>query len=204
MTVEDTVTKSSSGQIGGPGLWRVSHKRRTTHSPLPPPPSTTAATAPSLLSLRSGSHYRRGHTVERVGGAWDACQSLLVRVGPLWLTWGKQADKHTNRRTFADSIHSVLSLIQIWPLTLSCWWCHVSTNPSLKLNISHWACHCQTNTCGYIKIKRSLDFCYRLRPGGFSLRAKQFKILDFKIIRLDCKNLQSSVNLLKLNSAPVC
>lgn len=54
MTVEDTVTKSSSGQIGGPALWRVSHKRQTTQPPQPPAPlpypRDTAAASRSALS----------------------------------------------------------------------------------------------------------------------------------------------------------
>lgn len=97
MTVEDTVTKSSSGQIGGPALWRVSHKRRTTHSPPPPPP-------PALLSLRSGSHYRRGHTVERAGGVWNACQKPLVCVRPPRLMWGTQAaGRHAHTHTSSNT-----------------------------------------------------------------------------------------------------
>lgn len=74
MTVEDTVTKSSSGQIGGSMLWRVSHKRWTTQPPSSP--------LPTLLSLRSGSHYRRGRAAERAGGVWKGCQKPLVCVRP--------------------------------------------------------------------------------------------------------------------------
>lgn len=84
MTVEDTITKSFAGQIEGPVLWRVSHKRRNMHplptSPHPPPP-------PTLCSLRSGSHYQWGHTVERTGVVWHACQKLLVCVRPPRLMW---------------------------------------------------------------------------------------------------------------------
>lgn len=66
MTVEDTVTKSSSGQIGEASALK-SFSQKTDHVPPPPPPPLPPlSTTRCPLSLRSCSHYQRGHTVEKV------------------------------------------------------------------------------------------------------------------------------------------
>ncbi len=80
MTVEDTVTKSSSGQIGGPALWRVSHKRATTHSP--PHTSTARSALPPIrfpLSARPhGGEGRRG--LKCLSEAARLCPASMAHV----------------------------------------------------------------------------------------------------------------------------
>lgn len=114
MTVEDTVTKSSSGQIGGPALWRVSHKRQTTQPPPPPAPLPLPPQHRRCLTLCSLSDQ-----VPIIGEAtpWGGLEGseMPVRIhsavsGGMWLEWGlkavnryadilqhTQADKHGNK-----------------------------------------------------------------------------------------------------------
>lgn len=124
MTVEDTVTKSSSGQIGGPRLWRVSHKGRTTHSP----PNhhhrrcSLSALPPIRFPLSARPHRGEGRRgLKCLSESARPCPASVAHVRQAGRQTHKQTDACRVWRTFVDSIQSVLNLIQIWTLTLSCW-----------------------------------------------------------------------------------
>lgn len=91
MTVEDTVTKSSSGQIGGPGLWRVSHKRRTTQPPLPPPPLLPLCSASDQVPIIGEATPWRGW--EGLEMPVRVCSSVSSLCGSC------EASRQTNTQT---------------------------------------------------------------------------------------------------------
>lgn len=106
MTVEDTVTKSSSGQIGGPVLWRVSHKRQTTQTPAPLPyPRNTAAASRSALSPIRFPLSARPHRRENWRGLKCLSESTQPYLGVCGLSealkqWiGMQTSSNTHRQT---------------------------------------------------------------------------------------------------------